>query len=63
MSRLTATLSKNYILLLIVVFGGFLIFGIAGLQGGYIFIGSCALLCSAASLILYHMLKKRNALL
>jgi len=36
---------------------------IAGLQGGYIFIGSCALLCSVTSLILFLMLKKRNALL
>lgn len=36
---------------------------VAGLQAGYLFIGACALLCSASSLLLYRMLKKRNALL
>ncbi|MBD2872589.1 MFS transporter [Paenibacillus arenilitoris] len=36
---------------------------IAGLSAGYLFIGACALLCSAASVILYAMLKRRNAVL
>lgn len=36
---------------------------IAGLQGGYLFIGSCALLCSVTALLLYRMLKHRNAIL
>ncbi|MCK9861742.1 MFS transporter [Paenibacillus sp. ATY16] len=36
---------------------------IAGLQAGYIFIGTCALLCSVMSIALYRHLKKRGALL
>lgn len=36
---------------------------IIGLQAGYIFVGICALLCSAASMILYIFLKKRNEVL
>lgn len=36
---------------------------IAGLQGGYLFIGACALLCSFTSIILYRKLKKQNAIL
>jgi fucose permease len=34
-----------------------------GLQAGYSFIGLCALLCSAASIILYVYLKKRNEII
>ncbi|WP_138755467.1 MFS transporter [Paenibacillus sinopodophylli] len=31
---------------------------VAGLQGGYLFIGACALLCSVTSLVLYRMLRR-----
>ncbi|MGO4698734.1 sugar MFS transporter [Paenibacillus sp. 2TAB26] len=36
---------------------------VAGLQGGYLFIGACALACSVTSIILYRMLRNRNAIL
>jgi len=36
---------------------------VAGLQGGYLFIGACALACSVTSLFLYRMLRNRNAIL
>lgn len=36
---------------------------ILGMKAGYAFIGSCALLCSAASVVLYRFLKKRNEII
>lgn len=36
---------------------------ILGMKAGYAFIGSCALLCSAASVVLYSFLKKRNEII
>ncbi|WP_240941565.1 MFS transporter [Paenibacillus sp. HB172176] len=36
---------------------------IAGLQAGYIFIGLCALLCSATAIMLYRALRKRDQLI
>jgi len=36
---------------------------VMGLQAGYIFIGTCALLCAASSIVLYIFLKRKNQLL
>jgi fucose permease len=36
---------------------------ILGMKAGYSFIGSCALLCSASSIVLYKFLKRKNELI
>jgi len=63
------TVIGNYVIGLIVKFGKSLYGGetqlaiMRGYQAGYLFIGCCALICAALSIVLYRYLKKRKELI